>query len=287
MAKRILILSLFAYCINFLPIHATVCADQFFVEKHVVLGVCKNHARGLSQAEVYYKGVAKVLNDYIKLRIERGDLKNKRFDIYMLDPVLTRPHYEMVQNSTTYFIRSGQDLSLKELMSLIDEFTQIGFTAIDIGVWGTNEKEYDAQTRQIERFEKRIFNKNLPQADIDTVLNNEYIIFEKNKLKMIYKNDIVQTFIDGESITIDMTGWPNVIRDRYIFQGLGFFKIYQDTTLIKTFKFQVKDWYDCEYMDARVFSKWINYSMCGIPLYSYSYDRNRFIDISENNNDTN
>lgn len=270
-------------CISLISSHATVCADRFFIEQHVTLGICKNHARGLAEAALYYKGVAKALNDYVAIRIERGEFKNKRFDIYMLDPCLTRPHCELVQNAKTYFIRTGETKSLMELMCLIDEFTQPGFTAIDLGLMEySGDEEYDRKLRQLERFEKRVFSKVLLQADMDTIRNRPYLTFQKDKLKLVFQNDKVKCFIGDTEIPHNLIGTPWVIRDRYIFQECGVFKVYQDAALIKTFRYQKKDAWDCEYMGyTEVYNRWVNFDEYGEVIFSYSYDKNRFYAVDE------
>jgi len=274
------ILLLLILCIGHVYSEATVCADRFFFEQHVILGICKNHGRGLGKAALYYEGVAKALNDYIALRIERGELKDKKFDIYMLDPILTRPHIELVQNKKTYFIRSGEALSLQELMCLIDEFTQPDFTALDLGLWEyENETDYDRKSRQLERVKRRIFGKQLLEEDINTIRNREYVFHQQGKLKMIYQNDKVKYFIDNKEIEIDPIGLPSLVGDRYIFQECGVFKVYQDTTLVKTFRHSDEDEWDCEYIGADVYNKWVNFDTYGEYMYSYSYDKNRFYRI--------
>jgi len=277
MIKRLTLFSIL--CICSITLHPTVCADKFFFEKHIILGVCKNHARGLSEATVYYKGVAKALNDYIALRIERGELKNKRFEVYMLDPILTRRHISLTQNQRAYFISTGEALGLNELMRLIDEFSQPGFTAIDLGIWKyEDEADYDRQNRQLDRVEKRLFGKKLLAEDTDFIKNKEYVIFDHNKLRIIYKNDEVKYFIEDNAIQIKPIGWPWIIRDRYIFQECGVLKVYEDTTLVKTFRYRDADGWECDYMDGEVYDKWINFNCNrgGYEGYSYSYDKNRF-----------
>lgn len=269
--KEIFVLLFFT--LNCVVVQATVCADKFFLEQHVNLAICKNHGRGLEKASLYYKGVTKALSDYIGLRIKRGELQDKKFEIYMLDPILTRPHFSLTQSSKGYYIQTGRALSLDELISLVDEFTQPGFTAIDMGLWEyKDEQDYDRQTRRLERLEERLFNKDLSQDDIGIIKNTEYIISQQNGLKITYINDKVRCFIQGNEIEAELTGLPFVINDRYILQESGVFKVYEGSVLIKTFRYSDDEW-DSEHMEAEVYNKWVNF---GNPQYSYSYDKNRF-----------
>lgn len=270
------IVALLFFTISCVVAQATVCSDRFFLERHVNLAICKNHGRGLEEASLYYKGVTKALNDYIELRIKRGELQDKKFEIYMLDPILTRPHFSLTQSSKGYYIQTGRALSLDELISLVDEFTQPGFTAIDMGLWEyKDEQDYDRQTKRLERLEERLLNKNLPQEDISIIKNTTYIIHQQNDLKITYINDKVRCFIQDEEIKVDLKGIPWVINDRYILQESYVFKVYEGSALIKTFRYSDEEW-DSEYMEAEVYSKWVNFGLYGNPQYSYSYDKNRF-----------
>lgn len=259
--------------------HATNCSDRFYFEKYVMLGVCKNYGRGMDEAELYYKGVLKAVNDYIALRVERCELENKPFDIYMLDPILTRPHYELTQNKQSYFIRAGRTLSLDELLKMIDEFTQPRFTAIDVGIW--DSENYEKQERTVSAIENILFDKELPETDMVLIKSTEYTIFEKNKLKMTYHNDSVKCFINDKEIAHKLRTWPWVIRDRYIFQEGNMLKIYEDTDLVKTFKNNDVDEWDCESLEVSVFDKWVNFEGYGRMQLSYSYDKNRFYVIKK------
>jgi len=273
--KRIGLFLLF--CIGCICLQATVCSDRYFNEKHLNLAICKNHGRGLEEAALYYKGVAKALNDYIALRIERGELQDKKFEIYMLDPILTRPHIFLTQSKKGYYIMTGRSHTLNELLCMVDEFSRSDFTAIDVIVDSSDEKEYNRQEKQLERLVKRLFEKQLSQTDIDFIKNKEYIIHQQNKLRLVYNNDKVKCFIDDKEIQTELKGLPWVVQDRYILQECGVFKVYQDSEIIKTFRYQNADEWECEYMDGtEVFSKWINFRMYGYNQYSYSYHKNRF-----------
>ncbi|MBB4034664.1 hypothetical protein GGR21_000551 [Dysgonomonas hofstadii] len=270
-------LLLLMFCTVYTSLQATECADRFFIEKHVNLAICKNHARGLEEAALYYSGVAKALDDYIALRIERGELQDKKFEIYMLDPILTRPHIFLTQSKKGYHIMTGRAHTLDELLCMVDEFSKLDFTAIDVIVDSYDEKEYDRQEQQLDKLEKRLFGKQLPQTDIELIKNKEYITHQQNKLKLVYKNDKVKCLIDEVEIQTELKGLPWNIQDRYIFQECGVFKVYQDSALIKTFRYQGNDEWECEYMDyAEVFNKWVNFRLYGYNQYSYSYDKNRF-----------
>jgi len=274
--KRIRLFLLILF-VGYISLQATVCSDRYFIEKHINLAICKNHGRGIEEAALYYRGVTKALNDYIALRIERGELQDKKFEVYMLDPILTRPHISLTQGKKGYYIQTGEAHTLHELMCMIDEFTQPDFTAIDLGVFSYKEDEYDRETRQLERVSKRIFGKQLPQEDTDLIKNKDYIINEQNKLKIIYNNDKIKCFIAGKEIQTNLKGLPWVIQDRYILQECGVFKVYQDSDLIKTFRYQKADEWECEYMEGtEVYNKWANFSMYGHDQYSYSYNKNRF-----------
>ncbi len=281
MIKKKQLFILLILCMSYISLQGTNCCDRFFIEQHVALAICNNYDRGAEKKALYYKGVTKALNDYIALRIKRGELENKRFDIYMLDPILTCQHYSLTQSSKAYYIQTGRHLNLEELMCMVDEFTKPDFTAIDIGLWEyKDENSYNKQLKRLERIEETLLNKRLPKADTDTIRNKEYVTHHHNKLKIVYKDDKVRCFIHDKEIENKMKGLPWIIKDRYIFQEDGVFKVYQDSLLIKTFRY--KEEYS-EYMDACVFTKWVNFIENRYSEYSYSYDKNKFYHIRKEN----
>ena len=56
---------------------------------------------------------AKVLNDYIKDKIAKGELKDKKFEIQIYDRVLTYPHLELTQGKNGYFVYFSQSVFLE------------------------------------------------------------------------------------------------------------------------------------------------------------------------------
>ncbi len=272
-------LTILFFCIgSYASLEATECSDRYFLEKHLNLAICKNHGQGLEEAALYYEGVAKALNDYIALRIERGELEDKKFEIWMLDPILTQPHISLTQSKKGYYISTGRAHSLHELMCMIDEFTSPGFISMHFGIWDyEDERGYDRKTRQMERIEERLFSKELLQPDLDIIKNKEYITYQQNKLKLVYLNDTVRCFIANKEIPSKLKGLPWNIRDRYILQECGVLKVYQESVLIKTFRQKDIEEWDCEYMyEVQVFDKWVNFDAYNNLEYSYSYDKNRF-----------
>lgn len=275
--KASIFLFLFITCIQ---LKASVGIDKFFIEPNAIIAVSKNYARGLEEAGLYYRGVTKALSDYIAIRIERGELKNKPFEIYLNDAIISCPHFSLTQNPRAYFIQTGRVLSLNELMCLVDEFTKPGFTAIDLWVCGGDDK---IEEETFNRIEKRLLSKQLPKADIDAIKSKEHTIFELNELTLRYKNDSVICYINDIEVKHKLAGLPIAINDRYILQECGVFRVYQHSELIKTFKYKNEDLWYCDYMHAEVFSKWINFTGDGSYVgYSYSYDKNRFYLIENN-----
>ena len=273
MRRVILIVFLFVSCLSGI---ATNCGEQYFIGSRVAIGVCKNYSRGLDAVSLYYKGVVKALDDYIALRIERGELEDKKFDIYMSDPILTRPHYTLNQSKKAYYIITGNALDLDELICLVDEFTKPNFVSIDLNVWDVYGEEAQEGIERMERWYDALLKKELSQADIDSVLNKEHILWQKNEMKVIFHNDKVKCFLGEQELEHSLMGYPLVIHDRYFLQNANTFEVYEDSRSIKTFRYNTEENYDCHYMQAEVYDKWINLELYYNIKYSYSYDKNRF-----------
>lgn len=264
--------------------NATNCGEQYFIGSRVSIGICKNYSRGLDAVSLYYKGVVKALDDYIALRVERGELKDKKFDIYMSDPILTRPHYALSQSKKAYYIMTGNALGLDELICLVDEFAKPNFAPIDLNVWDVYGEEAQEGIERMDRWYKKLLKKELPKTDIDNILEKEYILWQQNEMKVIFNNDKVKCFLGDQEIKHSLMGYPLVIGDRYFLQNANTFEVYEDSRLIKTFRYNTEENYDCHYMQAEVYDKWINIELYYNIKYSYSYDKNRFY-LLESEND--
>lgn len=287
MKRLIVIFFVLAICAQ---AKATYCADRYFSAQYVKLCICKNHGRGLDAEQLYYKGAVKALNDYIVQKIERGELEDKEFNIYMYDPILTRPHYTLTQSPKSYYIQTGRALTLKELIAVVDEFSQPNFTAVDVGVWGPSENTskynkqeleelYEKQEKTLMRLEDRIFEREI--SDANTISDKEYLLWQQNNMKIIFCNDSVKCFLHDKEVKHSLMGYPHVMKDRYILQNGKTFQVYQDSTLIKIFKYSDEDIYNTYYMDVEIYEQWANFIQYAKPQYSYSYNKNRFYEIEE------
>lgn len=283
---------------SFITVGATNCADRYFIEKDIALYVCHNYGRGAEADAIYYRGATKALSDYIQLRKDRGELKNKQFHIQMYSSILTQPHYHLSQSNQGYYIMTGRHLNLVELMKLIDKFSEPDFISLDIDISevyneieGETEEEKEKRRDKIwsmfELNEKKLFEKTILQEDMDYILDKEHITWQQGKMKFVYSKDRVKCLLQDKKIEHQPIGYPCVIQNRYILQECGFFKVYdEDATLLKVMQNQ-GDTSHCEYpFEPIVYNKWVNfrYDSYGEIKYSYSYDKNRFY-LLESEND--
>ena len=92
--KKIFILSLFA--LLSMQAKATECSGRIFQEEKINLYFCQNHSNFSETRALLFKAKTKVLNDYIKDKIAKGELEDKKFEIQIYDQILT--HIFVVQN---------------------------------------------------------------------------------------------------------------------------------------------------------------------------------------------
>ena len=270
--KRISTLLLTIFFVLFAK--ATNCADFYYIEGDVAIGVCKNYGRGIERVDLYYKGVAKALNDYLQLRQERGELERKKVHIYIYDPILTSPWSHFSQSPEDYYISLYGDKTLEELMICVDQFSQEGFVSKSSHEGQRSEDDFEAA---YERREQELHNIKLPPEDIQAIKNKEYILRNNDGMKVTYQHDKIHCYMEGKEIATQLFAYPWKIRDRYIVQNTYQMDVYTlDGNLIKSYKYSDEDsFFDNNFVAVEVYDKWINFNSYGYTL-SYSYDKNRF-----------
>ena len=78
MKRYAIALFLFTLCTT---AKATFCVDRIYQEEKVNLYLCQNHTCFNETRSLLFKARTKVLNDYIKDKITKGVLRDKRFEI--------------------------------------------------------------------------------------------------------------------------------------------------------------------------------------------------------------
>ena len=304
MKKIAIILIIFAFCT---AAKATVDILYLFEHEKIRLSLVK---LDVDCGFVYWhhKGLAKVLNDYIKEKIANGKLENKRFEVQ----IETTNHrtwseyagLQLTQGRNGYFVsyicwvsweENRGRTSLEHMRAIVHSFTNPDWQPVLYPYWGNtapglNPREmdfdWDVHTRNIARF----FEQN-------TV--NEPFEFEPvtvweigDGVSMVFTVDGLRYAINGELLALapeTFGGWrqgftlPIRIRDRFLFFQHDGIHVVEDMQTISTFSTFEWEGYDFIHRHSiDVHPKWINihwgFERGGI--WSYSYEQNRFFIVN-------
>jgi hypothetical protein len=265
MIKQILAIILFL--ISWQWVDATECVDRIFKEEKINLYLCQNYTNYRETRSLLFKARTKVLNDYIKMKIEKGELADKKFEIQIHDAILTYPHLELTQGKNGYFVALSGFPELSELISIIDYYTRPDWTPYITG---------DYQKISSETIIWRINHFYEKYTSLNTIAHDPFVIWSENEVRLEYSNDHLKYFIDDTALTVSATSsLPVRMKDRYLlFQSDSIF-VFHGKELIQTFRTGdsiPEDYY------IYIYDKWVNICHGGEHnwLYSYSYDKNQF-----------
>jgi hypothetical protein len=250
---------------------ATFCVDRIYQEEKINLYICQNHSCFNETRSLLYKARTKVLNDYIKDKIAKEELQDKKFEIQIFDAVLTSPDLRLTQGKNGYFVTLTGFPSLQDLMTIVDYFSKPNWKPI---LFGDDFYTVGGETikRRIDSFYK--------QNTIEKIFPYQpFSVWKKDEVSLEYSGDSLKYLFNDSSLSFSTSSsLPIKISDRFLFfQADSIFVVHNMQTLASI---EIdKLWKDTsEDFDIYVFPKWVNICDGGKDnwIYSYSYDKNKF-----------
>jgi len=249
---------------------ATECVDRIYTEGKINLYLCQNHSGFNETRGLLYNARAKVLNDYIKDKINKKELKDKNFEIKIYDESLTSPQLILKEEDKSYFVTITGYPSLQRLLSIVDYFSKpdwVPFLA------------FDYNKESIENIQKRIDDFFKQNTKYESFAYKPFSIWEKDGVSLQYSGDSLRYLINNQSLSFQaVSNLPVRIQNRYLFFHEEHIFVVQDMQTIKSIAIDTS-WKDTsEDFDIYVFPKWVNICWGGEEnwIYSYSYDENKF-----------
>jgi len=250
-------------------VKATECVDRVFKADKVNVHLCQNYSNYHETTSLLFKARTTVLSTYIQERIKTGQLKDKLFEIYIYDQVLTYQHLELKKDQNAYVVNLSGYPTLQQLATFVDYFTKADWKPFVTGDY--QKVSHDIISKQIEQF----FSDNSP-SPLTAIPQDTPSIWRKGDLHLDYFNDQLKYYIGSTPLSIRPTSsLPVNINDRVIlFQSDSIFVLKgRDIILqIKIDKPIEEDY------DIYTFNQWVNICNGGQDnwVYSYSYDKNKF-----------
>lgn len=266
--KRYLLLILFAaIAIN---AKATFCIDWIYQGEYINFYLCQNHSSYNKTRALLFEGKAKFLSEYIKDKIEKGELQNKKFELSIHDSNLTYPRLDLSQNENGYFIDISGYPSIKELIIIVDYFAKRDWQPFFTGDW----QKVDVQKQMGDFFEAQNI------SNIANPIYSPITIWEENNIELRYHTeaDAAYYYVAGKKVEniYPTSSLPVQIKDRVIFFEDEKITVMENNKIIKTFSTKGNN--VMEDYDVYAYNDWVNICWGGEDnwLYCYSYAKNQF-----------
>lgn len=266
----LLIIILFTHTL----VQATVCIDKTFSHKNINLYLCQNHSNYNETRTLLFKARAQVLNQFIEDLITEKKLDQKKFEIQIWDGAIGYEHIMVSQSRNGYFVSCSGFPSFKELAKIINYFTQEEWTSF---VYKADQVEDPERTCELF---KKLLNQ-YPLPDLSKYISSKITLWQIDNLSLTYSKDSISYYDNNHALKYrPNSNLPIKIRDRYLFFQCDCFFVYQNGR--ELLKFKIRPIGTCEdYSLLKAHSTWVNIGFQADDiLYSYSYDQNRFYDLS-------
>ena len=246
---------------------ATHCVDTVYQKAKITLYLCQNGSEFNETRALLYEARTKVLNDYIQEKIDKGELKEKKFEIRING--ITPGYLILTIEENCYYVYLSGYPTLQELIVVVDYFSKPDWKPF----WASVDDE-NAQ--------KRIDDFYVQNTKSEMVSYKPFVIWKKDSINLEYAGDSLRYLINDIPLPFLITSsLPVKIHDRYLFfQRDGIF-VMQDMQIIQSFEID-KSWKDTsEDFGIYVCSKEVVICFCWATtkdrwMYRYSYDENRF-----------
>ena len=277
MKKTVIIISTFLFSILCTTAKATDCTPRVFQEEKINFALCDNYGRCGEKTYLLFKARTKALNNYIKDKIARGELEDKKFEFSIYSPIYLR-YFELSQGKNGYFVSMSGYLypTLEQLISIVDYFATPNWQPLFLNNYPTKNETDEAFHRRSRASEQRISNIYKSGEGREPHTYQLFTIWEKEGVSLEYSGDSLKYIIDNMPLAFKVNATlPVKIQDRYLFFEEERISVVQDMKIIQTFEAYSEE-------DYRVYahSKWVNicppWGSEDSWIYSYSYEKNRF-----------
>lgn len=281
MKKAIVYISLFLiFCTT---AKATVCEDRVFQKEKIELSLCSNYGRIGERGYLLFEARTKVLNDYIKNKIARGKLEDKKFRISIQDPIYMRYLFLGRAESGCFLDIDMSGFSwptLEQLIRLVDYFARPDWEPIDFSHWRRKNETEEEFKKRIQTAEQKI--SVLFGSEVEQVEFQPFIIWERDGVSLKYSGDGLKYVINGTPLPFKVNSTlPVRIHDRFLFFESEYIHVVQGMEVIKTHRIEFEPYSFNLGEDYVIFidSEWVN--ICwhydkDSCFYRYSYTENKF-----------
>jgi hypothetical protein len=230
---------------------------------------------------LHYKGMTKVLNDFVVDLIDKGKLKNKKFEISAGGKDFGgTPSIEVSQNESSYFVIIHGEFTLKRMVRII-----YYFASPDWNSFCTDRKEISAEyNKQLSKTFDRILDAHVKDTDMSFFVDKEVEVLTIDSLKIKYAADSLFYELNGLRLKERPDNpIPIKLKNRFFITNNDIIVVYENGKPISSSK--IPHCLDCVHsLYWQPGSEWLNLLNDGKYLLSYSYKKNKFFNVYKDSN---
>jgi len=257
--------------------YATVRSYICYTYPHLNFSYCCNHCIERTNM-LYYKGITKVLNDYIGTLIKEGKLKNKKVEIQAGCKVFGgTPSIDVSQNRNGYFVLKQGDFNLTQMVRIINYFTSPNWNSF---CYDRRNYQKEFKEKEFKTFNK-ILDKEVGNANLEFFDDKQIEVLKLGDLTIIYEQDSLFYYLEGDRLPLRPENPPPVkLKNRYLLSSENSIFVYENGKVISSNKIPT-----CTGCIPNLFwrpgSRWANLVIDGHNVLSYSYDKNKFYELEQ------
>ena len=224
---------------------------------------------------IYYKGLSKVLNDYIIEKNQKKGTPDNRFEIRAGCTLFGgHPSIEISRNRNGNFIFIHGDTNLSQLVKIIDYFSS--------NAWASFCYDSDQVSPQVAlKTFNRIIDERVGKVNLDFFHNQKIIVWALSDLKIIYEDDKMYYQFEDTRLNYKLYyPLPVKLGNNYFFVKNNLIQVFEKEKLLLEENIPGFDDTMPYRYSMKAYKEWVNLYYEGKPVLSYSSAKNIFYRIT-------
>ena len=257
---------------------ATERAYHNYIYSNLNFSFCYNFTSHDPVEYLYYRGLSTLLNEYIKEKIENGDLDKKKLEIQAGCTLFgIYPAIEISRNKNGYFVFIHGDTNLNQLVRIVNYFASKD--------WESFCYNYENVSPKVAlKLFNTILDKVVGTPQLEFIENKSIKVWEVGSLQITYKPDELFYQFNEKVLNFKPSNpLPAKLQDRYFYVINNKIQVVEEDKII--LEQTIPDYDDImPYLyTIESYWKWLNVYYREDPILSYSYAKNRFYKIQNDN----
>lgn len=257
---------------------ATERAYHNYIYSNLNFSFCYNLTSHDPVEYLYYKGLSTLLNEYIKEKIENGGLDKKKLEIQAGCTLFgIYPAIEISRNKNGYFVFIHGDTNLNQLVRIVNYFASKD--------WESFCYNYENVSPKVAlKLFNTILDKVVGTPQLEFIENKSIKVWEVGSLQIMYKPDELFYQFNEKVLNFKPSNpLPAKLQDRYFYVINNKIQVVEEDKII--LEQTIPDYDDImPYLyTIESYWKWLNVYYREDPILSYSYEKNRFYKIQNDN----